>query len=68
MPWVVEVPLIDGHDCLSLLAPRAGGQGWAVVATMKRRVMGNRLGEQVAVAPSEQTKWIGIALRAALFR
>jgi hypothetical protein len=35
---------------------------------MKRRVMGNRLGEQAAVAPSGQTKWIDIALRAALFR
>jgi mRNA-degrading endonuclease toxin of MazEF toxin-antitoxin module len=65
IPWVIGVHLIDDHDPMSLLAPRIGDRGWAVVTTIER-VMRNRLGEQVGGATPEEMEQIDIALRAAL--
>jgi mRNA-degrading endonuclease toxin of MazEF toxin-antitoxin module len=65
IPWVIGVHLIDDHDPMSLLAPRIGDHGWAIVTTIER-VMRNRLGERVGVATPEEMEQIDIALRASL--
>jgi mRNA-degrading endonuclease toxin of MazEF toxin-antitoxin module len=56
------VRLIDNHDPMSLLAPRIGDHGWAVVTTIEQ-VMRNRLGEQVGVATPEEMEQIDTAIR-----
>jgi mRNA-degrading endonuclease toxin of MazEF toxin-antitoxin module len=47
---------------MSLLAPRIGDHGWAVVTTIEQ-VMRNRLGEQVGVATPEEMEQIDTAIR-----
>jgi mRNA-degrading endonuclease toxin of MazEF toxin-antitoxin module len=64
IPWVLGVHLL-AEDPGSLLAPRIGDHGWAVVTTIER-VMRSRLGEQTGVATPEEMQQVDIALRAAL--
>ena len=64
IPWVLGVHLLES-DPGSLLAPRIGDHGWAVVTTIER-VMRSRLGEQTGVATPEELHQVDIALRAAL--
>jgi len=64
IPWVLGVHLL-AEDPGSLLAPRIGDHGWAVVTTIER-VMRSRLGEQTGVATPDEMQQVDIALRAAL--
>jgi mRNA-degrading endonuclease toxin of MazEF toxin-antitoxin module len=64
IPWVLGVHLL-AEDPGSLLAPRIGDHGWAVVTTIER-VMRSRLGEHTGVATPEEMQQVDIALRAAL--
>jgi mRNA-degrading endonuclease toxin of MazEF toxin-antitoxin module len=64
IPWVLGVHLV-AEDPGSLLAPRIGDHGWAVVTTIER-VMRSRLGEQTGVATPDEMQQVDIALRAAL--
>jgi len=64
VPWVLGVHLVS-DDPGSLLAPRIGDHGWAVVTTVER-VLKSRLGEQVGAATPEEITQVEIALRAAL--
>jgi mRNA-degrading endonuclease toxin of MazEF toxin-antitoxin module len=64
IPWVLGVHLL-ADDPGSLLAPRIGDHGWAVVTTIER-AMRSRLGEQTGVATHEEMQQVDIALRAAL--
>jgi mRNA-degrading endonuclease toxin of MazEF toxin-antitoxin module len=64
IPWVLGVHLL-ATDPESLLAPRIGELGWAVVTTMER-VMRSRLGEQAGAATPEEMQQVDIALKACL--
>lgn len=64
IPWVLGVHLVD-DDPHSLLAPRIGDHGWAMVTTIER-VMRSRLGEQTGVAAPEEMQQVDIALKACL--
>jgi hypothetical protein len=64
IPWVLGAHLID-DDPASLLAPRIGDHGWAMVTTIER-VMRSRLGEQAGVATPDEMQQVDIALKACL--
>ncbi len=61
---VLGVHILD-RDPESLLAPRVGDFGWAVVTTVER-VVRSRLIEQVGAATPQELEQVSIALRIAL--
>ncbi len=61
---VLGVHVVD-HDPESLLSPRVGDFGWAVVTTIER-VVRSRISEVVGTATASEMEQISIALRTAL--
>jgi mRNA-degrading endonuclease toxin of MazEF toxin-antitoxin module len=64
LPVVIGVQIVD-YDPESILSPRVGDLGWAVVTTIERCIKG-RLTEVVGAATPSELEQVDIALRAAL--
>jgi mRNA-degrading endonuclease toxin of MazEF toxin-antitoxin module len=64
LPVVIGVQIVD-YDPESILSPRIGDHGWAVVTTIERCVK-SRLTELVGTATDAEMEQVDIALRAAL--
>jgi mRNA-degrading endonuclease toxin of MazEF toxin-antitoxin module len=65
LPILIGLQLVE-DDPSSLLAPRIGEYGWALVTTIER-VLKSRLTELIGTATDEEMHQVDIALRACLF-
>jgi mRNA-degrading endonuclease toxin of MazEF toxin-antitoxin module len=59
------VPIVEQDDPSSLLAPRVGEHGWAVVTLLERTLV-SRMTLYVGEATDDEMEQVAVALRAAL--